>query len=88
MDAVRYETARLGDVDDTYYFGVSCNGCLRSKRLSLVRLRASLGADYPIVELRRRLKCSTCRSRQIVISFLAPAQSVGNLAYLFEQTAQ
>lgn len=85
MEPARYETAKLREVDDTYYFGVSCGDCGRNKRLSLVRLRAALGDDYLVVAVRKRMKCTTCHSKKIIISFFGPHQAVGNLAYLFEQ---
>lgn len=85
MDYARLETAKLAHVDDTYYYGANCRSCLRSRRLSLVRLRATLGDDFPLKDVRPRLKCQTCGSRQIVITFLAPNQAVGNLASLFHE---
>lgn len=85
MTYARYETAKLAEVDDTYYYGADCQSCLRSRRISLTRLRATLGDDFPLVNLRGRLKCATCGSRQITITFLSPAHAVGNLAQLFSQ---
>jgi hypothetical protein len=85
MEPARYETAKLRDVDDTYYFGVCCNDCQRQRRLSLVRLRAALGDDYLVVDIRKRMKCTTCHSKKIIISFFGPHQAVGSLAYLFDQ---
>jgi hypothetical protein len=85
MDAANYSTAKLGDVDDSYYFGVHCRSCLRSVRLSLPRLRGLLGDDFPVVKVRGRLKCSTCGSKQLTVTFLGPYQAVGNLADLFQQ---
>jgi hypothetical protein len=87
MGYLRLETATLGQVDDTYYYGVSCSSCHRSKHLSLVKLRSVLGADYPLVELRKRLKCSTCGRRQLPVMFLAPGQSGTSLQHLFQRPA-
>jgi len=86
MDYARYETAKLAQVDDHYYFGADCQSCLRSRRLSLTRLRATLGDDFPVKDIRPRLKCTTCGSRRMTITFLAPNQAVGNLAQLFQET--
>lgn len=86
MDYARLETASLADVDDTYYYGANCPSCLRAVRLSLARLRGTLGDHFPLKNVRPRLKCHTCGSRQIVITFLAPNQAVGNLARLFQLT--
>lgn len=85
MEPARYEAAKLREVDDTYYFGVSCSDCQRRRRLSLVRLRTMLGDDYLVVDIRKRMKCATCHSKKIIISFFGPHQAVGNLAYLFDQ---
>jgi hypothetical protein len=88
VDHAQYSTAELADVDDRYYFGVSCQSCMRNARISLVRLRGLLGDDYPVVNVVGRLKCRTCRSKKITVTFLAPHQAVGNLSYLFNEQAQ
>jgi hypothetical protein len=46
VDHANYSTAKLVEVDDRYYLGVSCQSCMRSARLSLTRLRGLLGADF------------------------------------------
>ena len=88
MDYANYSTAKLGDIDDSYYFGVHCRSCLRSARLNLSRLRSLLGDDFPVVKVRTRLKCSICGSKELTVTFLAPYQAVGNLADLFNKPAQ
>jgi hypothetical protein len=88
MERAHFSTAKLADVDDSYYFGVHCRSCLRNARLSLTRLRGLLGECFPVVEVRTRLKCSTCGSREITVTFLAPHQAVGNLANLFNEPAR
>jgi hypothetical protein len=80
------ETATLKDVTDDYYYGCSCQSCLRTARLSLSKLRAHLGDEFPLIKIRERLKCQTCSSRQITITFLGPHQKGGNLHHLFEKT--
>ena len=76
----------LAHVDDTYYFGAYCRKCGHHARLSLVKLRATLGDDYPVRKIRDRLRCEHCGDRrQIVITFLAPDQRTGNLVHLFER---
>jgi hypothetical protein len=87
MECATYSTAKLADVDDRYYYGVSCQSCMRGARLSLAKLRQTLGDDYPVVKVVSRLKCRTCGSKQVTVTFLAPSQAVGNLARLFEQAA-
>jgi hypothetical protein len=85
VDYANYSTAKLGDVDDSYYYSVSCQSCMRGRRLSLTKLRGLLGDDFQVVEVRTRLKCSTCGSKQLTVTFLAPYQAVGNLADLFQR---
>jgi hypothetical protein len=88
MEPTNYNTAKLAEVDDSYYLGVSCQSCMRSVRLSLTRLRGLLGDDFAVVKVRPRLKCSTCGSREITVTFLAPHQAVGSLAHLFNEPSR
>jgi predicted nucleic-acid-binding Zn-ribbon protein len=85
VDHANYSTAKLADVDDHYYYGVSCQSCLRSARISLTKLCSVLGGDYPLVKVVKRLKCRTCGSKEITVTFLAPNQAVGSLTQLFEK---
>jgi hypothetical protein len=87
VGSVSYGTAKLSDVDDTYYYAVGCRSCLRHVRVSLVKLRARLGDDYRVTEVVKHLRCRTCRSKEVTVTFLAPHQSVGNLWHLFQQRA-
>jgi hypothetical protein len=84
---VSYSTAKLGEVDDTYYYGVNCSSCLRSQRISPVRLRALLGDDYRLLDVLKRLKCGTYRSKKVTVTFLAPQQAGSSLSHLFQQQA-
>jgi hypothetical protein len=79
------ETATLKDVNDEYYYACSCRSCLHAARLSLSKLRAQLGDDFPLIKIRERLKCRTCNSRQVTITFLGPHQKGGNLHHLFDK---
>ena len=88
MDHANFSIAKLADVDERYYYGVCCQTCMRSARISLVRLRGLLGDDFPVVKVLSRLKCRTCGSKRITVTFLAPHQAVGSLAYLFNKQAQ
>jgi hypothetical protein len=85
MECATYSTAKLADVDDRYYYGVSCQSCMRKARISLAKLRQALGDDYPVVKVVSRLKCRTCGSKQVTVTFLAPHQAVGSLSHLFQQ---
>jgi hypothetical protein len=83
MEYARLETGTLRDVNDEYYYGCSCQSCLHTARLSLSKLRSCLGADFPLIKIRERLKCLICSSRKVTITFLGPHQKGGNLHYLF-----
>ena len=85
MGYAKLETAKLADVDDHYYYGASCRSCLRSRRLSLSKLRAHLGGTFPLVKVREKLKCELCGGREVVVTFLAPDQRTGSLVHLFEK---
>jgi hypothetical protein len=80
------ESACLAHVDESYYYGAYCRRSGHHARLSLIKLRATLGDDYPAREIRHRLRCERCGDRrQIVITFLAPDQRTGSLVHLFER---
>jgi hypothetical protein len=83
MEYARLETAKLRDIDDAYYYGAQCRGCGHGARLSVTKLIARLGDDYPLVKVRERLRCERCLSRAVVITFLAPNQRTGNIVELF-----
>jgi hypothetical protein len=83
MEYAKLETDALAHVDDSYYYGAYCRKCKHSARLSLVKLRTRLGDGFPLRKVKDRLRCERCNSRQIVITFLAPDQRTGNVAYLF-----
>jgi hypothetical protein len=62
VEYARLETALLKDVTDDYYYGCHCTSCLHTARLSLAKLRSHLGADFPLITIRERLKCVICSS--------------------------
>jgi hypothetical protein len=84
MEYAMLETAAMAHVDDSYYYGAYCGKCKHSARLSLVKLRERLGDCFPLISLRERLRCSRCRSRHIIITFLGPHHCSGDLAKLFD----
>ena len=85
MEYAKLGTATLAHVDDSYYYGAYCRRCKHSARLSLVKLRAHLGDNFPLAKVRDRLRCERCGLREVVITFLAPNQRTGNVAYLFRE---
>jgi hypothetical protein len=88
MEYAKFETAALAHVDDSYYYGAYCRKCKHSARLSLVKLRAHVGDDFPLIKVREKLRCQRCGSRQVVVTFLAPDQGVGSLVHLFERPSR
>jgi hypothetical protein len=84
MNFATLQTAALAHVDDSYYFGAYCGKCRHAARLSLVKLRARLGDDFPLRDVRAKLRCRRCRSRHIVVTFLGPHQRSGSLVRFFE----
>ena len=85
MEYAKLGTATLAHVDDSYYYGAYCCRCKHSARLSLVKLRAHLGDNFPLAKVRDRLRCERCGLRVVVITFLAPNQRTGNVAYHFRE---
>jgi hypothetical protein len=59
------------------------NQLIRIGRRRMVNVQRRF-TDYPLVNDVTRLKCRTCGSKQITVTFLAPHQAVGNLACLFQ----
>jgi hypothetical protein len=85
MEYAKLETAALAHVDDSYYYGAYCRKCKHFARLSLSKLRAHLGDDFALIKVRDKLRCRSCRSRQVVVTFLAPDQKTGSLVRLFRE---
>ena len=85
MQYAKLETAALAHVDDSYFYGAYCRKCKHAARLSLENLRVRLGDTFSLRRVKDRLRCERCRSRQIVITFLAPDQKTGNVANLFQE---
>ena len=86
MEYAKFETATLSDVDDTYYLAEECSKCKHRRRLSLSNLRAHLGGEFRLVDIRPRLVCELCGGRKVIISFVAPNNRHGTLHQLFEET--
>jgi hypothetical protein len=83
MIYAKLDTARLCDVGADYYYAASCRACRHHSRLCLVKLREHLGGDFPLVDLRWRLRCGRCGAKRCIITFLTPGQKLGNLVQLF-----
>jgi hypothetical protein len=51
MEYAKLESDTLAHVDHSYYYGAYCRKCRHSARLSLVKLRAHLGDDFPLARI-------------------------------------
>lgn len=65
----------LGEAARDYVYSASCSACRYNSRIDLDALAGRLGADFPLRELRKRLRCSQCRSRRIIISLVPRSMS-------------
>jgi hypothetical protein len=74
MEYARLETGLLKDVTDDYYYGCSCQSCPHTARFELSKLRAHLGADFPLRKIRERL---TTPSRRRTTFRSAPSNARG-----------
>jgi hypothetical protein len=91
MDTVRYprhDTAILGDLDDSFYFGVSCSSCHFSSRISLVRLRDELGWYFKLSKVRSKVRCAQCGDTRLIATFLTPAKNEARSEHLFRLRPQ
>lgn len=52
MEYAKLETAALAYVDDSYFYGAYCRKCKHAARLSLEKLRAHLGHDFPLATVK------------------------------------
>jgi hypothetical protein len=86
MEHAKLETAAFAHVDDSYFYGAYCRRCKHAARLSIEKLRERLGDSFALRKVKEQSRCERCRSRQIVITFLAPDQRTGNLVHLFRET--
>ena len=77
MEYAKLETPALAHVDDSYYYGAYCLKCQHSARLSLVKLRAHLGDNLPLVKVKHRLRCERCKVVYIALTrFGAPVEGL------------
>jgi hypothetical protein len=86
MDYPGLGEALLGQVDDSFYYAASRTSCKHHARLSLVRLRQKLGGDYRLADVRQRLRCRQCGSRDMTLGYFTPAQRVGCTVDQFDDT--
>jgi len=62
------EKAVLGDaVRDGLMLWLSCADCRHRKHIAPAALARRLGYDFPLPDLKRRLKCSRCDGRNVEV---------------------
>jgi hypothetical protein len=62
------EKAVLGDaVRDGLMLWLSCAGCRHRKHVAPAVLARDLGYDFPLPDLKQRMKCSRCGGRDIEV---------------------
>ena len=53
----------LNDLLESFHLYAECERCQRSMQLNLEKLIERLGDDFPITELRAKLRCTSCNIR-------------------------
>lgn len=67
----------LGDaVRDRRLLWAHCEACGHQSELDPAALAARLGYDFPIPDLRRRMRCSACQGRQVDVRVRYPSPGV------------
>ena len=61
MSAVALAT--LADLTKSYRLYGVCNSCRRMEQMNLLKLSMALGAGFPITDVKARLCCSKCGSK-------------------------
>ena len=65
----------LGDVlVERLYLRAACRSCSHRASLSSVELAQRLGYDFPLPDLKGRLRCSKCGKRQVDVTAVEPAR--------------
>ena len=65
----------LGDVlVERLYLRAACRACSHRASLSSVELAQRLGYDFPLPDLKGRLRCSKCGKRQVDVTAVEPAR--------------
>jgi hypothetical protein len=57
----------LAEAAELIEYGASCDRCHETRRIDLHALVQRLGPDYPSNDIRRRLRCSKCGKRGVII---------------------
>ena len=64
----------LNDLLESFHLYAECERCQRSVQLSIEKLIQRLGNDFPVIELRAKLLCTSCniRGQDLRIVFVGP----------------
>lgn len=60
------EQLTLAEAVELIAYGASCNRCHETRRIDLAQLRDRLGPEFPVDDVRPRLRCSKCGNRRII----------------------
>jgi hypothetical protein len=61
------EQLTLAEASDLIHYGASCNRCHETRRIDLAKLAERLGPHFMVGDIRRRLRCSKCGTRKVII---------------------
>jgi hypothetical protein len=61
------EQLTLAEAVDAIEYGASCDRCRETRRVNLAKLRDRLGPDFPVGDIRRRLRCAKCGKRNVIV---------------------
>ena len=58
-----FALSTLADLTQSYRLYGVCNACHRMERVNLIKLSMALGAAFPIMRIKTKLRCHECRSK-------------------------
>jgi hypothetical protein len=65
----------LGQAAKEQVYLIECRACKHHAQVNLVAMAASLGESFPLADLRPRLRCSECGSRNTISTTLWKSSS-------------
>lgn len=60
----------LGQAAEQQVYLIECTACKHKAQIDLVAMAKSLGESFPLKDLRPRLKCDKCKSKQTIATIL------------------
>jgi hypothetical protein len=61
------EQLTLAEAVELIVYGASCDRCHETRRVDLAKLRDRLGPQFPVCDIRLRLRCSKCGTRKVIV---------------------